>query len=99
MSDISTEELTAKVEQIGALIKELREHKAEHPETITGYYLNSYGSLLNAYREGDISFEDCITLLAKVDQSRRSREDAICDDIDLVLPLVDELTAYQAQVF
>lgn len=92
-------EVTAKIDQIGRLIQEVREYKAAHPESLTGYYVNNIGSLLNAYREGDLGFDECVTLLANVDQSKRSSDDAICDDIDLIIPLVKELTAYQANVF
>lgn len=92
-------EMSAKIDQIGRLIQEVREYKAAHPESLTGYYVNNYGSLLNAYREGDLGFDECVALLAQVDQSKRSSDDAICDDIDAVIPLVKELTAYQANVF
>jgi hypothetical protein len=59
-------EIQEKVSQLNRLFVEIQRYKAKHPEEKTGYCLNDYGSLLNAYREGDIGFDECIELLSKV---------------------------------
>lgn len=61
MSDIEE-----KVAQFNKLHKEIQSRKASYPENKTGYYPKNYGSLLNAYREGDLSFNECLELLSKV---------------------------------
>ncbi len=63
-------EIMAKVTQLNRLFREIQNYKAEHPETKAGYYADDYGSLLNAYREGDLSFDECIVLLRKCDPQR-----------------------------
>lgn len=52
--------LAEKIRQINSLIQEVREYKTAHPEERLGYYERNVGSLLNAYREGDLSFDDCV---------------------------------------
>lgn len=58
--------LRLKVGQLNTIFKEVQEYKRRHPEKRNGYYPNVYGSLLNAYREGDLTFDECIELLGKV---------------------------------
>jgi hypothetical protein len=55
MSDIHD-----KVSQLNALLAEVQAYKNEHPETKLGFYTSSVGSVLNAYREGDVSFDDAV---------------------------------------
>lgn len=58
MSDL-TQELT---NAMSAAHKALREHKTAHPEEKLGFW-NSPGSILNAYREGDLSFNEAVEQL------------------------------------
>lgn len=58
-----------KILQLNTLFREIRAYKEAHPETACGYYSASYGSLLNAYREGDVGFDECIELLRKVPET------------------------------
>lgn len=44
---------------------ECKKFKEQHPEMKNGHYLNSPGSWLNGYREGDITFEEAIALIEK----------------------------------
>lgn len=48
-----------------AAIGELRGLKEHFPQLRNGYYDSSCGSLLNAYREGDVTFAECVLLLKK----------------------------------
>lgn len=59
---MTPEELSAKIDQIHYLISEVRAFKVDHPEHRYGFYLNP-GSILNAYREGDLSFDACVDAL------------------------------------
>lgn len=47
----------------------LQSFKAAHPETKLSFYPNSAGSILNAYREGDLSFDDARAALHQNEQS------------------------------
>jgi len=58
------EKIDAKIEELNSLHKELQELKKEHPECTIGYVL-SPGGILNAYREGDISFDKAVELLSR----------------------------------
>lgn len=53
-------ELQQKVGELNALFKAIQLYKAEHPDEKLGFYATNLGSLLNAYREGDLGFDDCI---------------------------------------
>lgn len=64
--------LDRKIEQINSLIAEVRAYKDANPDSRCGYYLG-YGSLLNAYREGDISFDDAVDLMEKVGGRKSER--------------------------
>jgi hypothetical protein len=58
--------LQLKVNQLNDIFKDVQAYKQAHPEEKCGYYTQNYGSLLNAYREGDISFDECIELLKAI---------------------------------
>lgn len=64
INDAKTLEL--KVRQLNEIFLDVQAYKAAHPEVRCGYYPQDYGSLLNAYREGDVSFEECIELLKQI---------------------------------
>ncbi len=51
-----------KVNLINRLLSEVRDQKTANPSTIIGHW-RAPGSIINAYREGDISFEDAVALL------------------------------------
>lgn len=51
------------VSKLNKVFQEVQAYKRLHPETKTAFYTNSIGSLLNAYREGDVEFEECIALI------------------------------------
>lgn len=65
-------DIQAKTDQLNALFLEVRAYKCEHPETRAGFYTSNYGSLLNAYREGDLGFDECIEYLkvAHIDNAK-----------------------------
>lgn len=54
--------LAKKVELIGELINDVYQLKNDHPALKCGFYFNP-GSILNAYREGDLSFDACVDAL------------------------------------
>ena len=56
-------ELLRKVSQLNNLFTEIQSYKREHPEQRLGYYEQSIGSILNAYREGDLSFDEAIAAI------------------------------------
>jgi hypothetical protein len=58
-------QITEKIDRLNALLKEIQAYKAANPSERLGYYLG-YGSLLNAYREGDVGFDECVELLGRV---------------------------------
>jgi len=53
---------------------DLQRFKAEYPELKNGFYLNSPGSWLNAYREGDLSFQEAIELIEEYHSERPPTE-------------------------
>ena len=57
-----TTRLHPKLDALNRIFKEIQADKAAHPETKVGYCY-SVGSILNAYREGDLSFEEACNLL------------------------------------
>lgn len=57
-----TTQLHPKLKQLNTLFKEIQADKAAYPETKIGYYY-SVPSILNAYREGDLSYDDACALL------------------------------------
>jgi hypothetical protein len=64
-----TTRLHPKLDQLNALRAEIEKDKSEHPETKLGYYRNSVGSILNAYREADITFDEAVQLLRPAEDS------------------------------
>jgi len=50
-------------------ISELRELKRNNPELKLGY-VNSYGGVLNAYREGDLTFKEAISELENIAKNK-----------------------------
>jgi len=56
-------ELLRKVSQLNNLFTEIQSYKREHPEQRLGYYEQSIGSILNAYREGDLSFDEAVAAI------------------------------------
>jgi hypothetical protein len=81
-------------EKLNLAFLELQAYKREHPELRLGYN-TSFGSLLNAYREGDIEFEECIKILEskvqKGDDSRGQRMKAQFQTEWLVCECGDDL--------
>lgn len=61
------------VETINKTIKIVRNAKHRHPEW-RSYYYQDYGSILNAYREGDINFDQAVKAFQQVntEESKRS---------------------------
>jgi hypothetical protein len=57
------ESITDKVDRLNELHQEIQKYKAEHPEEKLGYWQNTPGSILNAYREGDLSFDEAVEVL------------------------------------
>jgi hypothetical protein len=57
-----TLQLHPRLDELNTLFKQIQADKAAHPETKLGYYY-SVPSILNAYREGDLNFEDACALL------------------------------------
>jgi hypothetical protein len=55
--------------QIMVGMEELRQMKKEDPSLKSGHYENSFGSILNAYREGCLDFDEAIEALGNCDGS------------------------------
>ena len=62
-SDDEKRTIEQKIYQLNSLLAEIRQFRIAHPETRVGHYTNSVGSLLNAYREGDIGFAECVVAI------------------------------------
>jgi len=58
------------VTAINDSIRKVRDHKAEHPELKKAFCVN-YGSILNAYREGDLTFAEAVNELSQVGDNPR----------------------------
>lgn len=69
---LSDADLRGKVEQLNRLFKEIQAYKEAHREQRIGYYTLSLGSILNAYREGDISFDETINAIQATQSSAAS---------------------------
>lgn len=80
---MSKEELLLKdlvrdlVANINSLLRQVRGIKSEHRVLIFDYYFQSPGSILNAYREGDISFYDAVEAINNLKGKVIKRKDAI----------------------
>lgn len=53
----------AKTAKIAEGIREVREMKRKYPFLKSGVNKSQVGSILNAYREGDLTFDECCQLL------------------------------------
>jgi hypothetical protein len=58
------------VEHICAVRQQIRDYKQEHPEARSGHYPTIPGSLLNAYNEGDLTFDEAVAAIEKMIQDR-----------------------------
>lgn len=67
-SDMARLEILTRIEIINASVRKVCELKAKFPEHRLGYYPDSPGSLLNAYREGDLDFDTAVALLFDTDK-------------------------------
>ena len=54
------------VEVINSTMERLRNYKIRHPQLKRGFSL-CYGGILNAYREGDLTFKQAVGYLKKTD--------------------------------
>jgi len=61
------ERINQLVVSVANSISELRQIKRNNPGLALGYSL-SYGGILNAYREGDISFKEAVHELRMIDK-------------------------------
>lgn len=57
-----TMQLHPRLGELNNLFKRIQSDKAANPETKLGYWL-TVGSILNAYREGDLGFDEACALL------------------------------------
>lgn len=84
-------------------IKDLRDLKANNPDQGSGFYAGNAGSILNAYREGDLTFEEAVKeldsdktkLLAAIKSAMRI-EGLWCPDAAKSRCHEDEIFAIQA---
>jgi hypothetical protein len=60
MSEEQQIEVDRITKQIAELISKVRQMKRENPVLRLGFYNSNYGSLLNAYREGDLEFQEAV---------------------------------------
>lgn len=63
-----------KIETINRLIAEVRAEKAADPSKRCGYRPRDPGSLLNAYREGNISFDECVAAINELRKFHPDRD-------------------------
>lgn len=66
---MTKEERDELCESIAAQIARLRDAKREDPELRVGFYAGNQGSILNAYREGDVSFDEAVALIEALAKS------------------------------
>jgi hypothetical protein len=66
MSEEQQIEVDRITKQIAELISKVRQMKRENPVLRLGFYNSNYGSLLNAYREGDLSFEEAVSYMQQI---------------------------------
>ena len=57
---LSDADLRCMVRKLNLLFGEIQRYKETHREQRIGYYNASIGSIVNAYREGDLNFEETI---------------------------------------
>lgn len=58
-------EIAISVHRLNRLHLEVEAFKQKHPEAKAAFRM-TFGSLLNAYREGDISFDGCVAAMNKI---------------------------------
>ena len=63
--------LRLRLNQLNEIFTDVQAYKQAHPEERCGYYPRNYGSLLNAYREGDVTFDECVELLKAIPERLR----------------------------
>lgn len=67
------EEIHRLNQEIVVRMTRLRQIKQENPSLRVGFY-NQFGSLLNAYREGDVGFDECVERMEKIARLNVSAE-------------------------
>ncbi len=77
---MTSEALYMKLNQISSLMDEVREAKRVDKELRCGYQKN-VGSILNAYREGDLIFTEAVPLLRIAGAGRIIDEEALREDM------------------
>lgn len=73
-SDDARDRIAIAARAVMDTIKELRQLKAEFPEHSSSFYEGNAGSILNAYREGDLSFDEAVTELGGVKRGPHNRK-------------------------
>jgi hypothetical protein len=86
------ENLHAKLAQLNRLLKEIQDYKAAHPESKCSYSPGVIGSLLNAYREGDIGFDDCVKAMTKTTSG-------VWDEEELATRIIKVSHALQSEAY
>lgn len=59
--EVTADNMDSLIGCLNLLHTKIREAKEKDTSLANGYYPSISGSVLNAYREGDISFEDAVT--------------------------------------
>lgn len=65
-SDDAKDRINMATRAVADTIRELRQLKAAFPEHASSFYAGNPGSILNAYREGDLTFDEAIAELNQV---------------------------------
>lgn len=81
-----------KVELMNALLNEIRDYKARTPSARCGY-LVCYGGILNAYREGDLGFDEAVKELEKAGSSSSEALKSCRHSLAHALKAIDETIA------
>lgn len=58
--------INLETKKISESLNRLRAAKAVFPQLKSGHYAGSAGSILNAYREGDLTFDEAVTELQTI---------------------------------
>jgi hypothetical protein len=64
--------MSSTIDTINYLLKQLQKYKSRHPERKIGFQ-NSYGGVLNAYREGDITFKQAVRHLNRMGKNLEAK--------------------------
>src|SRR6266700_3755267 len=90
-------EVNRRVDSLNKALLAIREYKKKNPKSAIPFYRTIPGSILNAYREGDIGFDECLDLIRAVNESHSRNSSA--NWIRLRLDSIeDESTFTSAQV-